>query len=216
MDISMGILFDHYTKRIKKATVLDDICVEFSPKTVYAIRGENGSGKTMLLRAACGFIRATSGRVLIDGIEVGKGGKFPSSIGVLIENPAFLNQYTGLRNLELLAGIRGEVNKDEISKAMTAVGLDPEDKRPYRKYSLGMKQKLGIACAVMEKPSIVLLDEPYNALDPESRERITCLIANEKKRGALVVVACHNTQEINAISDEIIQIEHGRIGGRNC
>ena len=159
------IQLQNVTKRIKENTVLDNVSYTFKSGFVYGLYGQNGSGKTMLMRAVSGLISPTEGKVVIDGETLGKEISFPRSIGVLIENPAFIANYTGYKNLELLASIQHKIGKEEIRKAMLDVGLNPDDKRKYRKYSLGMKQKLGIASAFMENPDIIILDEPINAID---------------------------------------------------
>ncbi|MDD4700188.1 MAG: ATP-binding cassette domain-containing protein, partial [Oscillospiraceae bacterium] len=161
----MYIGIENLTKTIKGATVLKNITVKFESGRVYGLKGKNGSGKTMLMRTICGLIRPTEGTVNIDGAILGKDISFPPSIGVLIENPAFISKYTGFKNLNILASIQNTINDLDIKQALFDVGLEPDDKRVYRKYSLGMKQRLGIACALMELPDIVLLDEPINALD---------------------------------------------------
>ena len=131
----------------------------------------------------------------------------------MIENPAFLPGYTGQRNLELLAGLTGKADRTQIAKTMSRVGLDPNDKRTYRKYSLGMKQRLGIACALMECPDLILLDEPINAIDEKGVPKIWEALQEEKQRGALIVLACHDTEELTSLADQIITIEEGKICG---
>ena len=143
----MYIEMKSLSKTIKGAKVLDGISLKLEGGRVYGLKGKNGSGKTMLMRAMCGLIKPSSGSVLIDGRELGKEISFPPSIGVLIENPAFLTKYTGFKNLKILAGIQNKIDDEKIRQTLQAVGLDPDDKRTYRKYSLGMKQRLGIACA---------------------------------------------------------------------
>ena len=210
MEDIMEIKIENYTKRIKGATVLENINLTLKPGICYGLKGKNGSGKTMLMRAVCGLIRPTSGNVFIDGKVLGKDMSFPESIGVLIENPSFLNNYTGFQNLKLLASIQNRIGDDEIKEMLAAVGLDPEDKRKYRKYSLGMKQKLGIASALMEKPDIIILDEPINALDEEGVARVKGLVEEAKKRGAIVSTACHDSEELMVLSDQLIHISDGR------
>lgn len=207
----MVINIDHGTKYIKKALILDDVSLEMHSGRVYGLQGPNGSGKTMLMRLCCGLIRPTSGQVTIDGKVLGKDMDFPSSLGLLIENPAFLPNYTGLKNLELLADIQGRVGTEQIRNAITDVGLDPDDKRKYRKYSLGMKQRLGIAAAIMEQPELILLDEPTNALDDKGVEQICQLIRRERDRGALVVMACHDAAILEKMADEIFTIYEGKV-----
>ena len=207
----MVINIDHGTKYIKKALILDDVSLEMHSGRVYGLQGPNGSGKTMLMRLCCGLIRPTSGQVTIDGKVLGKDMDFPPSLGLLIENPAFLPNYTGLKNLELLADIQGRVGTEQIRNAITDVGLDPDDKRKYRKYSLGMKQRLGIAAAIMEQPELILLDEPTNALDDKGVEQICQLIRRERDRGALVVMACHDAAILEKMADEIFTIYEGKV-----
>lgn len=161
----MYIEIKNLTKKIKNSTVLDNINLRFTGGNIYGLKGKNGSGKTMLLRIICGLILPTQGTVDINGDILGRDISFPKSIGVLIENPSFVPGYTGFRNLKILAEIHGKIDDRTIKDYISLVGLNPEDKKKYRKYSLGMKQRLGIACAIMENPDIVLLDEPINALD---------------------------------------------------
>ena len=201
---------------IKKAPILRDINLEFTGGKVYGLRGKNGSGKTMLMRAICGLITPDSGIIDIDGKILGKDISFPESIGVLIENPSFIGNYTGFKNLKVLASIQNRIGDEQIRKALEDIGLDPDDKRTYRKYSLGMKQKLGIAAAVMENPDIIILDEPINALDDVSVEKVHDILEEQKKRGAVIIIACHDKEELDQLSDEIIEISDGRIINKTC
>lgn len=207
----MKIEVENYTKIIKGVTILDNVTITFESGKCYGLKGKNGSGKTMLMRAVCGLIHPTKGHVSINGEILGKDISFPRSIGILIENPAFISNYTGLKNLELLASIKNEIGTEEIRKTIESVGLEPDDKRKYRKYSLGMKQKLGIAAAFMEKPDIIILDEPINAIDESGVGKVKELIAEAKERGAVIITACHDAEELEELSDEIICISEGRI-----
>lgn len=207
----MKIEVKDYTKIIKGATILDNINITFESGKCYGLKGKNGSGKTMLMRAVSGLITATKGAVVIDGETLGREISFPRSIGVLIENPAFIANYTGYKNLELLACIQNRIGKEDIRKTMQDVGLEPDDKRKYRKYSLGMKQKLGIASAFMEKPDIIILDEPINAIDEAGVIKVKKMIQEAKSRGAVIITACHDAEELQELSDEIVQIVEGRI-----
>ena len=209
--MSTTIRVEHYCKTIKKVTILDDINVTFESGKVYGLKGKNGSGKTMLMRAISGLILPTSGAVYINDQQLGKEISFPPSIGMLLENPAFVNNYTGFKNLKVLASIQNRIDDDKIRKAIEKVGLDPDDKRTFKKYSLGMKQKLGIAAAVMEEPDIIILDEPINALDEASVENVRNILANQKERGAIIIIACHDKTELETLSDEIIEISDGKI-----
>ena len=210
------IQLQNVTKRIKENTVLDNVSYTFKSGFVYGLYGQNGSGKTMLMRAICGLITPDSGIIDINGKILGKDISFPESIGVLIENPAFIGNYTGFKNLKVLASIQNRIGDEQIRKALEDIGLDPDDKRTYRKYSLGMKQKLGIAAAVMENPDIIILDEPINALDDVSVEKVHDILEEQKKRGAVIIIACHDKEELDQLSDEIIEISDGRIINKTC
>ena len=212
----MYIKIPDVNKTIKKAPILRDINLEFTGGKVYGLRGKNGSGKTMLMRAICGLITPDSGIIDINGKILGKDISFPESIGVLIENPAFIGNYTGFKNLKVLASIQNRIGDEQIRKALEDIGLDPDDKRTYRKYSLGMKQKLGIAAAVMENPDIIILDEPINALDEVSVEKVHDILDEQKKRDAVIIIACHDKEELDQLSDEIIEISDGRIIKKTC
>ena len=212
----MYIKITDVNKTIKKAPILRDINLEFTGGKVYGLRGKNGSGKTMLMRAICGLITPDSGIIDINGKILGKDISFPESIGVLIENPAFIGNYTGFKNLKVLASIQNRIGDEQIRKALEDIGLDPDDKRTYRKYSLGMKQKLGIAAAVMENPDIIILDEPINALDDVSVEKVHDILEEQKKRGAVIIISCHDKEELDQLSDEIIEISDGRIINKTC
>jgi len=197
-------------KRIHKNQIIQDINVDFQGGKIYGLKGYNGSGKTMLMRLIAGLILPTDGEILINGRRLGKDITFPDRIGILIENPSFLDGYTGYENLKLLADIQKRIDSKKIRKVLEQVGLDPDDKRKYRKYSLGMKQRLGIAAAVMEGNDILLIDEPTNALDTEGIVMVKDLLRREKERGALVIIACHEPAIIKELSDEIYTIENGR------
>lgn len=198
-------------KEIRGVTVLHDINARFEAGTVYGLWGKNGCGKTMLMRVLCNLIHPTKGAVIVNGKELGKDCGYPVSMGALIENPAFLNDYTGFQNLQILASIQGRVGPEEVKEAIRMAGLDPEDKRKYRKYSLGMKQRLGIACAIMEKPDVVILDEPINAIDENGVEQVRKILNDLKKRGTLIVIACHDKDEMQLLADEIYLMGEGTI-----
>lgn len=198
-------------KKIKETLILSNINLKFEKGNIYGIIGRNGSGKTMLFRAICGLIKPTNGSVLIDGKLLGKDIGFPQSCGAIIENCGFWNQYTGYDNLKKLASIKNIITDKEIEDVLGKVGLDPNDKRQFRKYSLGMKQKLAIAQAIMEKPEILILDEPTNALDEESVDIVRNIIVKEKERGALVIIASHNKEDINYLSDFKFKMDMGKI-----
>jgi len=202
---------EQVSKRIKGDTVLDNISISMQRGKIYGIRGINGSGKTMLLRAICGLIHTTQGTVKIDGQVIGKDCDFPKSVGALIENPGFIETYSGYQNLKSLADIKGEIGKERIVEILELVGLDPLNKKKVKKYSLGMKQKLGIAAALMERPDLIILDEPTNALDEQSVKNLRKLLLSEKERGALLIVASHDVGEVKLLADEMFYMENGRI-----
>lgn len=207
----MIIRTENATKSIRGALILDNVNVEFESGKIYGLQGPNGSGKTMLMRMVGGLIQPSSGEVFIDGEKLGQSFDFPTSMGLLIENPAFLPNYTGLKNLELLAGIKGNVDLEQLRQTIRDVGLNPDDKRKYRKYSLGMKQRLGIAAAIMEKPELILMDEPTNALDDAGVEQICQLLQRERDRGALILMACHDAAILEKMADEIYTIYEGKV-----
>lgn len=209
----MKIEIRNLSKTIKKAEILKDITLEMESGKIYGLKGKNGSGKTMLMRCICGLILPTEGMVAIDGEVIGKDISFPKSVGILIENPSFLSGYTGLENLKILASIQKRIGEERIRETLQQVGLDPNDKRTYRKYSLGMKQRLGIAGAIMEKPDIIILDEPINALDESGALSIRDILWKLRDDGAVIIIACHDTEELELLSDEIFTISEGKIAG---
>jgi len=208
---NMYIEVENLTKVISKNTVLSNINIKMEQGKIYGLKGKNGSGKTMLMRAICGLIIPTEGKVIIDGKVLGKELSFPESIGALIESPGFISNYSGYKNLKILAEIQGKIGEEKIKQTISLVGLDPEDKKKFKKYSLGMKQKLGIAAAIMEEPEIIVLDEPTNALDENSIKKLGGILRNLRDRGALIIISCHDSEELNYLSDEILFIENGEI-----
>lgn len=210
----MNISIEHVTKKIKDATVLKDICLEMKGGTVYGLQGKNGSGKTMLMRAISGLIRPTSGRIVINGEQLHKNISIPRSIGLLLENPSLLPEYDASQNLKLLAKMQGGVPEEEIRQLIRDVGLDDAGHKKVEKYSLGMKQRLGIAVAILGSPDIILLDEPINAIDGEGVEEIRSLILSLKNEKRIIIVACHDKEEMNLLADEIVHLRDGRIEGQ--
>ena len=207
----MYIELKNVSKKIKGIDILDDVSIRMESGKIYGFRGKNGSGKTMLMRAIAGLIKVTGGSITINGEQLGKQISFPPSIGLLIENPSFISNYTGFENLKTLASIRERIDDNKIRQTLTEVGLEPDDKRTFKKYSLGMKQRLGIAAAIMEDPDIIILDEPINALDDSGTEQVRQILMKHKQRGALIIIACHDADELEFLSDEIIEIAEGRI-----
>ena len=207
----MSIIFENVTKTIRGKTVLQGVTLSMEAGRVTGLRGINGSGKTMLLRLLAGLIHPTEGRITIDGKTLGTDMEFPPSMGLLIENTAFLGQYTGAENLEMLASLHQNVTKEDVRALLEKVGLAADGDTKYRKYSLGMKQRLGIAGAILGEPELLLLDEPTNALDTKGVELLRSIIQEERQRGAAIVVACHDAAFLESVSDEIYCLENGQL-----
>ena len=205
------IVLEHVTKRIHKNIVLRDIDMTFQEGIVYGLRGYNGSGKTMLLRIISGLIRPTNGRICIDGQILGKDMDFPSSMGVLIENPAFLDDFSGKENLEMIMYINKVIDVNRLMGCLNEVGLTQSKDLKYKKYSLGMKQRLGIAAAFMEKPKLILLDEPTNALDEEGIQMLEKLINEMRDNNRIIIIASHEKDFLNKIADIVYLMDKGSI-----
>lgn len=207
----MYLEVEEINKKIGVDDVLSDISLSMEKGKIYGLQGKNGCGKSMLMRVICGLVLPTTGRILIDGEELGKELSFPESIGVFIEKPGFLDAYSGFQNLSMLASIKKKIGGREIKETLKRVGLEEVMHKKYKKYSLGMKQKLGIAAVIMEQPDIVILDEPANALDEKSEQRLWQIVKEEKERGALVIISCHTSEVLEEISDEIFKMDQGQI-----
>ena len=199
------------SKKIGADEVLSGITLSMERGKVYGLQGKNGCGKSMLMRVICGLLLPTVGEVKIDGKILGKEFSFPPSVGVFIEKPGFLDSYSGFQNLMMLASIKGQISGAEVKDVIKRVGLQDVMYKKYRKYSLGMKQKLGIAAAIMEKPELIILDEPSNALDEKSEEILWQIVGEEKERGALILISCHTTETLEKVSDEIFGMDMGQI-----
>lgn len=207
----MNIKVDNVTKIIKKVKVLDHVSLEFESGEITGLKGINGSGKTMIMRIISGLIRPTEGKVFINGRELKKKMDFPESIGVLIDSPAFLDGYSAYDNLRYMASVKNKVSGEEIKDLLKKVELADAGKKKYKYFSLGMKQRLGIAAAIMEHPDIILIDEPTNALDSKGVEMVKCILQQEKERGALIILTCHDYSVLKELSDSIYFIEEGKV-----
>lgn len=207
----MYVICENVTKKIKDSVILDDISISLEKGKIHGIRGYNGSGKTMLLRSIAGLIKLSEGKIIVDGKVVGKDTPFPESVGVLIEYPSFIPDYNGYENLLFLAKIRNKINEEAIRKTILWVGLDPEDKRKYKKYSLGMKQRLGIAQAIMENPDLLLLDEPTNALDEKGIHLMVQIIKKLKSEGKTIIVTSHDREFLEQVADNFYTISEGMV-----
>jgi len=210
----MYIEVNNLTKIISGNTILNNINLRMEQGKIYGLKGKNGSGKTMFMRAICGLILPTEGQVVIDGKVLGKDISFPPSLGALIESPGFIGSYSAYKNLKILADIQGKIGEERIRESISLVGLDPDDRKKFRKYSLGMKQKLGIAAAIMENPEIIILDEPINALDEKSVDIVRDILRKHRDDGALILISCHDSEELEYLSDEIFIVESGNIKKR--
>ena len=205
----MKLVLTDVCKEIRKKTILSHISLELTSGNVYAFVGENGSGKTMLFRAISGLMDLTSGTVTLDGKELHKDFEVLPNLGLTIENAGLYPELTGMENLRLLAKLNKKIGDEEIREAIERVGLDPKDRRSFRKYSLGMKQRIVVAQAIMEKPDILLLDEPTNALDEDGVDLVRKIILEEKERGALVLIADHNPEDVRLLADKVFRISRG-------
>ena len=205
------ISVNNITKRYGENEVLSEISVELNAGRIYGLVGRNGCGKTMLMKCICGFVKPTSGKIVIDGKVLGKDMDVPENMGLIIETPGFIPNYSGYKNLSLLASVRGKTSKKEILEYMEMIGLDTKNRKHVGKYSLGMRQKLGIVQAIMEKPEILLLDEPMNSLDKKSVELVRKLIRKTADDGATVLLSSHNQEDIDTLCDIVYRMEDGKI-----
>lgn len=198
-------------KNFKGQEVVKNITLEFEEGKIHGITGRNGSGKTVLLKLICGLLKPTNGEVFVRGQQVGKDRDFPENLGVIIETPGFISHQSGYHNLKSLADIKRVIGKEEIKNAMEIVGLDPDLKRHVGKYSLGMRQRLGIAQAIMEKPDILLLDEPMNGLDKEGMADMRKLFLELKEQGKTILLASHAKEDIDILCDNVFEMDKGEI-----
>ena len=207
----MKLTAEHVYKTIHGAPILQDVDLTLEGGTIYGFVGRNGSGKTMLFRALSGLMKLTRGTVTLDGQVLGQDFAVLPSLGIVLEHVGMYPNLTGAENLRYLAGLTRRAGEADIRTAIERVGLDTDDKRTYRKYSLGMKQRLAIAQAIMEKPDVLMLDEPTNGLDDDGVRKIRDLILVEKARGAIVLLASHNQEDIRILSDHLFRMEQGRL-----
>lgn len=193
-------------KSFGKEQVLKGVSFTIPEGTIYGVVGNNGSGKTVLMKCICGFMKCDRGRIFVDGRQVGKEVDFPDRLGVIIETPGFIPNLSGYKNLKILASLKGRIGKKEIRETMERVGLDPDMKKPVAKYSLGMRQRLGIAQAIMEDPGVLILDEPFNGLDRYGVVEIRTLLKELKVDGKSILLASHNAQDIKELCDDVLDL----------
>lgn len=210
----MELIAENINKKIKERKILNNISLLMESGNVYGFWGRNGSGKTMLFRALSGLMKIDSGKIFWNNQQLHKDFSVLPSLGIIIEHAGLYPNMTGMDNLLYLADIKGIVGKKEICEAIERVGLDPYDKRMYGKYSMGMKQRLIIAQAIMEKPDVIMLDEPTNGLDESGVEEIRILIEQEKRRGALILLTSHNKEDMRILTDRMYKIVDGNIVGK--
>ena len=204
----------HVTKKFGQELVLKEVNLTLEQGRVYGIVGNNGSGKTVLMKCICGFLIPTTGLIQVFGSSIGQDVDFPESLGVIIETPGFLTNLTGRKNLEILAGMRRKIGSAEIPQVLEKVGLDPALKKPVANYSLGMRQRLGIAQAIMEDPKLLILDEPFNGLDKHGVGEIRKLLLELKEEGKTILLASHNEEDIRILCDEVYEMDGGVL--RKC
>ncbi len=206
---SAAISVQNVSKTFGDTQVLRDVSRDFEEGRVHGIVGNNGSGKTVLMKCICGFLPPGAGKILVRGRQVGRDMDFPDDTGIIIETPGFLPNLTGIKNLELLASLRRRVDKEGIRETIRRVGLDPDSKKPVGKYSLGMRQRLGIAQAIMENPSILILDEPFNGLDKNGVADMREVIKGLRTQGKTIILASHNQMDIDELCDTVCEMDAG-------
>ena len=214
MKQNAAITVKNVTMKFKGQVVLNDINIDFEMGKIYGIIGRNGSGKKVLLKCICGLLLPTAGTVTVNDKIIGRDVDFPENTGFIIENPAFLQNYSALKNLKYLASIKGKIDEQTIRTFIKLVGLNPDDKKAVGKYSLGMRQRLGIAQALMENPDIIILDEPMNALDNVGVDEIRQVILKMRDRGKLIIIASHIREDIELLCDNVYEMNAGQIKDR--
>lgn len=210
-DVNIAISVNCISKHFDKECVLKKVTREFEKGKIHGIVGNNGSGKTVLMKCICGFLFPDEGEVIVAGKHIGKEVDFPDDLGIIIETPGFLPNISGRKNLEILASLNKKIGTKEIEDAITRVGLNPKMKKPVSKYSLGMRQRLGIAQAIMEDPSLLILDEPFNGLDKTGVAEMRKLIKELKNEGKTVLLASHNQADIDELCDTVCEMDAGEM-----
>ena len=207
MDIAIKV--ENVSKVFAQERVLRSVTREFESGLIHGIVGNNGSGKTVLMKCICGFLVPTEGKITVNGQIVGKDVDFPGNMGLIIETPGFLPNVSGVKNLEILASLNKKIGLSEIAEAIRTVGLDPKLNKPVGKYSLGMRQRLGIAQAIMEDPKLLILDEPLNGLDKHGVAEMRTLIKSLKAKGKTILLASHNQADIDELCDTVCEMDAG-------
>lgn len=203
------ILISNLFLTIRNNILLKNINIKFEKGKIHGLIGRNGSGKTMLMKCICGFIKPTKGEIFVDGKQIGNDCDFPESTGIIIETPGFIPYYSGYKNLKLLADLNKKIGASEIKNAMIQVGLDPDLKRHVKKYSLGMRQRLGLAQAIMENPDLLILDEPMNGLDKDGVADMRKYLLDLKEQGKTILIASHSAEDIDVLCDTVCEMDKG-------
>ena len=209
------IKIESYTQKIKKDIILNDINLHLKENKIYGFVGRNGSGKSILFKGICGLLNISNGKIIIKGKEIGKDIDFYDNLGAVLDGAGFLPNLSSFDNLKLLASIRNKISDSDIKSALNKVGLDPNDKKKYKKYSLGMKQKLALAQAIMENPELLILDEPFNGLDSYSVKDIREMLIDYKKEGKTILISSHIKEDIDILCDEVYELDRGNINKLN-
>ena len=207
--MGIAIKVENVSKDFAQERVLRSVTREFESGLIHGIVGNNGSGKTVLMKCICGFLVPTEGKITVNGQIVGKDVDFPGNMGLIIETPGFLPNVSGVKNLEILASLNKKIGLSEIAEAIRTVGLDPKLNKPVGKYSLGMRQRLGIAQAIMEDPKLLILDEPLNGLDKHGVREMRQLIKGLKEQGKTILLASHNQGDIDELCDTVCEMDAG-------
>lgn len=207
MDYAISI--ENVVKKFKDVTVLNRVSVNFERGKVHGLIGRNGSGKTMLMKSICGIVPLTSGKITVNGKVIGKDVDIPENVGVIIETPGFLPNYSAYNNLKFLAAIKNKIGKNEIKNAIKSVGLNPDDKKHVGKFSLGMRQRLGLAQAIMENPDLLILDEPMNGLDKDGVKDMRQYLLELKEQGKTILIASHSSEDIDVLCDTVCEMDKG-------
>lgn len=194
---------------IKKAEILKSVNISFEKGKIHGLIGRNGSGKTMLMKCICGFIRPTGGEIIVNDKRVGSDCDFPENIGIIIETPGFIPYYSGYKNLKILADLNKKIDSKTVKQTIKQVGLDPDSKLHVKKYSLGMRQRLGLAQAIMENPDILILDEPMNGLDKDGVADMRKYLLALKEQGKTILIASHSTEDIEILCDTVCEMDKG-------
>lgn len=209
--MSVAVNVENVALKIKDAVILEHINLEVPLGTIYGLVGRNGSGKTMLMKAMCGFIPVTEGKITVLGEVVGEKDKFAHNTGFIIETPGFIPNYSAYKNIEFLASVNSKVDKKRIKEVIEMVGLDPESRKKVGKFSMGMNQRLGLAQALVDNPDLLILDEPFNGLDNEGVLQIRNLLLNLKREGKTIIIASHTKEDIDILCDKVCYMDKGRL-----